>query len=79
MQYEKGRSYSNFIHQFNHFTIVRRQSFLLLKTPAKPDFKLKPSKPIFNVRFYCNDGRFYYMHFKTPGSFTVNENCQGFT
>jgi len=38
--------------------------FLLLKTPAKPDFKLKPSSPIFNVRFYCNDGRFYYMYFK---------------
>ena len=54
-------SYSNLHHYYTSFTIVCLQSFYYLKIPAKQNFKLKPCSPIFNVRFYCNDGRFYYM------------------
>lgn len=31
------------------------------KKPLKPNFKLEPNGPGFNVWFYCNDGRFYYL------------------
>ncbi len=34
------------------------------KRPSKPNFKLEPYCPVFNVRFYCNDGRFYYDGYK---------------
>jgi hypothetical protein len=46
------------------YTIVLQLAGILklfFKRPSKPNFKLEPYRPLFNVRFYCNDGRFYYL------------------
>ncbi len=53
-------SYSKF---YPFYTIVLQLAALSKKSferALKPNFKLEPYSPVFNVRFYCIDGRFYY-------------------